>query len=139
MRSRRCSRKSLSPHREVFSALRHSEFAPVSSEESAERFAELMARVDVALACARDAKDGVASSFDVLIVRTEHRTSEIIKVLTLASILLLPGALIAAVAGMNVNLNAHTFAASGLFWGVIVAILAIAGTTIALARIRRWI
>ena len=132
-------RRSLSPHREVFSALGHSEFEPVSSEDSAARFAELTARVDAALACARDARDGIASSFDVLIVRTEHRTNEIIKVLTLASILLLPGALIAAVAGMNVNLSTHAFTGSGLFWGVIAAIFAIAGATIGLARIRRWI
>jgi len=35
----------------------------------------------------------------VLIARTEHRTNEIVKILTIASILLLPGALIILVAG----------------------------------------
>lgn len=48
-------------------------------------------------------------------MRTEHRTNEIMKVLTLASILLLPGALIAGVAGMNVNISGHEFAGSPLF------------------------
>ena len=96
-------RRTLAPHREVFTALSHSQFDPFSSEASAERFVALAARVDAALASARDARDGIASSFDVLIVRTEHRTNEIMKVLTLASILLLPGALLAGVAGMNVN------------------------------------
>ena len=66
-------------------------------------------------ASARDAKDAVVNSFDVLILRTEHRTNEIVKVLTLASILLLPGALIAGVMGMNVNFSAATFAHSPLF------------------------
>ena len=103
-------RRTLAPHREVFAALSHSEFDPLSSEASAERFVALTARVDAALASARDVRDGIASSFDVLIVRTEHRTNEIMKVLTLASILLLPGALLAGVAGMNVNISAHTFA-----------------------------
>jgi len=132
-------RRTLAPHRDVFAALSHSEFDPLSSEESAERFHALTARVDAALAAARDARDGIASSFDVLIVRTEHRTNEIMKVLTLASILLLPGAVLASVAGMNVNLGAQTFLNSFLFWLVVSAIIVIAATTLILARLRRWI
>ena len=132
-------RRALAPHREIFAALSHSEFDPISSEVSAERFNALTAKVDAALASARDAKDGIASSFDVLIVRTEHRTNEIMKVLTLASLLLLPGALIAGVAGMNVNLGGHVFANSPLFWGVLIAIVVIALATLALARLRRWV
>jgi Mg2+ and Co2+ transporter CorA len=132
-------RRTLAPHRELFAALSHSEFDPLSSEGSAERFLALAGRVDAALASARDVRDGIASSFDVLIVRTEHRTNEIMKVLTLASILLLPGALLAGVAGMNVNFNAHTFVHSPLFWLVVTAIILIALATLALARLRRWI
>ena len=90
---------------------------------SAERFEKLTEQLDVALSAARDAKDAVVSSFDVLILRTEHRTNEIVKVLTLASILLLPGALIAGVMGMNVNFSAATFARSPLFWAVMAAIV----------------
>ena len=74
-----------------------------------------------------------------MILRTEHRTNEIVKVLTLASILLLPGALIAGVMGMNVNFSAGTFADSPLFWIVLAAIVSLAGATLALARARRWI
>jgi magnesium transporter len=132
-------RRTLAPHREVFAALSHSEFDPLSSQESAERFLALAARVDAALASARDARDGIASSFDVLIVRTEHRTNEIMKVLTLASILLLPGALLAGLAGMNVNFGAETFVNSFLLWLVVSAIILIALATVALARLRRWI
>lgn len=132
-------RRALAPHREIVAALGHSEFDPISTEGSSERFTELAARVDATLASARDAKDGVASSFDVLIVRTEHRTNEIVKVLTLASILLLPGALLAGVAGMNVNFNADTFVDSGIFWVVSIAIVGIAVSTLVLARLRRWI
>jgi len=132
-------RRTLAPHREVFAALSHSEFDLLSSEDSAARFVSLTERVDAALASARDVREGIATSFDVLIVRTEHRTNEIMKVLTLASILLLPGALLAGVAGMNVNFNAHTFAHSPLFWIVVAAIILIALATLALARLRRWI
>jgi Mg2+ and Co2+ transporter CorA len=132
-------RRTLAPHRQVFTALSHSQFDPLSSEASAERFVALTARVDAALASARDARDGIANSFDVLIVRTEHRTNEIMKVLTLASILLLPGALLAGVAGMNVNLNAQTFVHSSLFWLVVITIILIALATLAFARLRQWI
>jgi magnesium transporter len=132
-------RRSLAPHREVFIALGHSEFDPISSERSAERFRGLIARVDNALGSARDARDGIASSFDVLIVRTEHRTNEIIKILTLASILLLPGALIAGVAGMNVNFGVHAFGSSPVFWIAVASIVGIALVTLGLARLRRWI
>ena len=116
-------RRSLAPHREVFVVLSTAEFDPVSTEESAKRFGELTAKIETALAAARDAKDAVVGSFDVLIARTEHRTNEIIKVLTLASILLLPGALIAGVMGMN--FKAGLFEHAALFWvvnGVIVLI-----------------
>jgi Mg2+ and Co2+ transporter CorA len=74
-----------------------------------------------------------------VIARTEHRTNEIMKVLALASILLLPGALIAGVMGMNVNFNANVFAHSVMFWGVIVLIVLLAGATLGAARIRHWI
>ena len=132
-------RRSLAPHREVFAALGHSELDLLSSETSSQRFVELTARLDSALASARDVKDAIASSFDVLIVRTEHRTNEIIKVLTLVSILLLPGALIAGIAGMNVNFKLDVFFDSALFWLVCSTVVAIAATSLVLARTRDWI
>jgi Mg2+ and Co2+ transporter CorA len=61
------------------------------------------------------------------------------KVLTLASILLLPGALLAGVAGMNVNFNAQVFVHSSLFWLVVITIVLIALATLAFARLRQWI
>ena len=132
-------RRALAPHREVFVALTHPELDLISTEVSAKRFEKLTEQLDVALSSARDAKDAVVNSFDVLILRTEHRTNEIVKILTLASILLLPGALIAGVMGMNVNFSAATFVHSPLFWGVLAAIVSLAGATLSLARARRWI
>jgi len=132
-------RRALAPHREVFVALTHPELDLISTEVSAKRFEKLTEQLDVALSSARDAKDAVVNSFDVLILRTEHRTNEIVKILTLASILLLPGALIAGVMGMNVSFSAVTFVHSPLFWGVLAAIVSLAGATVTLARARRWI
>lgn len=132
-------RRALSPHREIFATLAHSELDAILSGESAKRFEKLTGQVDTALATARDAKDAVVSSFDVLILRTEHRTNEIVKILTLASILLLPGALIAGVMGMNINFSLGAFVDSAVFWIATVAIVGIALVTLALAHHRKWI
>lgn len=130
-------RRALAPHREVFAALCVSAFDPISTEESARRFGKLAAKTETAASAARDARNAVIGSFDVLIARTGHRTNEIMKVLTLASILLLPGALIAGVMGMNFHpsIFQHTF----LFWVVNGVIVLIALATLAIARARRWI
>jgi magnesium transporter len=132
-------RRSLVPHREVFVALSEREFDPVSTEQSAKRFNDLAVKTDAALAAALDVKTAINGSFDVVIARTEHRTNEIMKVLALASILLLPGALIAGVMGMNVNFNATVFTHSPTFWAVMVLIVVLAGATLGAARIRHWI
>lgn len=132
-------RRGLEPHRELFAALGHAEFDLVSTETSARRFNHLERRVDNALATARDVKESVVSSFDMLILRTEQRTNGIVKVLTLTSILLMPGALIAGLMGMNVNLSPAEFLDSALFWMVVTAVAVIAGAALALARVRHWI
>ena len=59
--------------------------------------------------------------------------------LTLVSILLLPGALLAGIAGMNVNLKLDVFVNSPLFWLVTAAVIAIATTSLIVARARDWI
>jgi len=132
-------RRSLVPHRELFVALSEREFDPVSTEQSAKRFNDLAVKTDAALAAALDAKNAITGSFDVVIARTEHRTNEIMKVLALASILLLPGALIAGLMGMNVNFGANVFAGSELFWIVMALIVLLAVGTLGAARMKHWI
>jgi magnesium transporter len=58
-----------------------------------------------ALQAARDARESTVNSFDVLIARCSHRTNEILKELTLASVIFLPGALIPGVMGMNFDVG----------------------------------
>lgn len=132
-------RRALEPHRELFSALGHAELDLVSTETSARRFGLLVQRVDSGLAAARDAKEAVVNSFDMLILRTEHRTNEIVKVLTLVSILLLPGTLIAGLMGMNVNISPSVFESSPLFWWVVGSVVVIAAVAMVVARVRHWI
>ena len=72
------------------------------------RFASLLSRFESTLQEARDAREPIVGYFDVLIARGGHRTNEIMKVLTLASVILLPGALIAGVMGMNFKVGSST-------------------------------
>jgi magnesium transporter len=130
-------RRALVSHRRMFLSLTTPELGAISSSASAERFAALRTRLEEVVQAARDSRDSVVGSFDVLIAQTGDRTNEIMKVLTLASVLLLPGALIAGILGMNFRLG--FFEHTGLFWVVLGVILGLAVATIAVARVRRWI
>jgi magnesium transporter len=130
-------RRALVSHREMFLALARPELDAISSSSSGERFCSLQARLEEVVQAARDSRDSVVGSFDVLIARTEQRTNEIVKVLTLASMLLLPGALIAGVLGMNFKVG--LFETAAYFWVAIAGIIGIAAATLVAARARRWI
>ena len=130
-------RRALGAHRFALVALTHPELEALGDNSSSERYESLLSRFESTMQEARDAREAIVGSFDVLIARGGHRTNEIMKVLTLASVILLPGALIAGVMGMNFKVG--LFEDAELFWAVIVAIVLIAPVTIALAKMWRWI
>ena len=130
-------RRSLVSHRSLLLALAHPELEALGDESSARRFELLVDRYESTLEGARDVRESIYGSFDVLIARTGHRTNEIVKVLTLASVIFLPGALIAGVMGMNFKVG--LFAHPALFWATIAVIVSIAVVTIVAAKARDWI
>jgi magnesium transporter len=130
-------RRALVSHRVSFLELARPELDAISSSRSAERFAALRSRLEDVVQAARDSRESVVGSFDVLIARNEQRTNEIVKVLTLASVLLLPGTLIAGIFGMNFKLA--VFGTNAYFWVVLAFIAAVAAVTLVVARVRRWI
>jgi magnesium transporter len=130
-------RRALASHREMILALARPELDAISSSRSSERFARLHDRLQEASQAARDSRNSVVGSFDVLIASTGQRTNEIMKVLTLASVLLLPGALLAGVMGMNFKLGIFEHEAN--FWIVIAVMIGVALVTLAIARVRHWI
>jgi magnesium transporter len=130
-------RRSLTAHREVILSLTRPELEAITSSSSADRFATLRTRLEDAVQAARDSRDSVVGSFDILIANTGQRTNEIMKVLTLASVLILPGTLLAGIMGMNFKLG--LFASEMYFWLTLAAMLAIAGLTSAAVRMRNWI
>lgn len=130
-------RRALTSHREAVLALTRPELGAIASSDSAHRFMVLRERLEEAVQAARDSRDAVVGSFDLLIASTGQRTNDIMKVLTLASVLLLPGSLIAGILGMNFKLR--LFEDAGNFWLVLGVIGAIVIGTLVVARVRDWI
>jgi magnesium transporter len=130
-------RRALAPHREVVMSLSHPELDVLSTEESARRFAELERRVGQALDAARDTKESTFGSFDLLVTRIGQRTNDIMKVLTLVTVILLPASVLGGIMGMNFQVG--LFDLTWLFWVVLAAMLGIAVVVLWVARARNWI
>ena len=130
-------RRALAAHRSALVSLTHPELEALGDHDSGQQFQSLLLRFESTVQEARDARDAIVGSFDVLIARDGHRTNEIMKVLTLTSVILLPGALIAGVMGMNFRVG--FFDEPMFFWVVVAAIVAIAPVAIVVAKRRSWI
>ena len=130
-------RRALTTHRAALLALTHPELEALGDEASAQRFQELLSSYETTLQTARDTRASIVSSFDVVIARTGQRTNDVMKVLTLASVILLPGSLLAGVMGMNFKVGLFTH--PSLFWVVLAVIALIAIVTLVAARSREWI
>lgn len=130
-------RRALAAHRSALVALTHPELEALGDNASSDRFVSLFARFESTLQEARDAREAIVGSFDVLIARDGHETNRTIKVLTLVSVFLFTGSLIAGVMGMNFRLGIYD--ETRVFWVVVAAILVVAPATLGIAKLRRWI
>ena len=130
-------RRALAAHRSALVALTHPELEALGDHASSERFQSLFVRFEATLQEARDVREAIVGSFDVLIARGGHKSNRIMTVLTLTSVILLPGALLAAVMGMNFQVG--FFKDTSMFWVVVGAIVAFAPITIGVAKLRDWI
>ena len=124
--------------REVFAAFATPDFGVVAPGEDAEAFQAVARRFEDALQNVEDSRDLLLGSFDVFMTRTAQRTNETMKVLALATVLLLPGSLIAGLLGMNVVVPLPKDDPLG-FWIVVLAIGLLAAGVLLFARLRRWI
>jgi magnesium transporter len=130
-------RRALAAHRSALVALTHPELEALGDKDATERFVSLYARFDSTLQDARDARESIVGSFDVLIARSGHQTNQIMKVLTLVSVILLPGALLAGVMGMNFKVG--LFERPWVFWIVVAVIVGFGPLTLGVAKRRGWI
>lgn len=132
-------RRLLADHRTVFASLSSPEVTKfVDDPETAALLQSVSSRFDGALGAVEDSRDALLGSFDVFMSRTARRTNEVMKVLTLATVLLLPGSMIAGLLGMNVVVPLGKDDPMS-FWTVVIAIGVLATAIVAFARIRHWL
>ena len=131
-------RRVLSDERDVFAAFRAADFAAVAPDGDTGAFQVVADRFDSALRSVEQSRDLLIGSFDIFMTRTAQRTNEVMKVLALATVLLLPGSLIAGLLGMNMPIPFPKDDPTS-FWFVLAAIVALALAVLVFARARRWI
>jgi Mg2+ and Co2+ transporter CorA len=130
-------RSALSPHRAVLGLLSHPDSDSVVGTEAASAYQRIEERLQRALEEVDTAQQMVGGSFDIFMTRTAQATNDIMKRLTIISVLLLPAVVIAGIMGMNFRVG--MFEHSWLFWVVIVVMVGLAGATLVIAKRRRWI
>jgi magnesium transporter len=128
-------RKIIKPERATLRLLdRHTaRYLPETLEEyfddivdSAERIWDLLDNYKEVVEALEDTNESVIS----------HRQNDVLRMLTVFSMLLLPLTLVASVFGMNVEFPG--FGTSGAFWAIVVAMLAVAAGLASFFRYKRW-
>lgn len=132
-------RRLLVNHRELFASLAALEVGMVVGDpESAAAFKAVNTRFDGAVAAVEDSREVLLGSFEVYMTRTAQRTNDVVKVLTFATILLLPGSLVAGLLGMNVAVPLAKDDPLS-FWIVVAGVVLFGAAILLVARARRWL
>jgi magnesium transporter len=130
-------RRLFAPHREIYGLLARPDFEKLSDSDSHDAFASLTERSEQALLTLETTREMIASSFEIYTTWTAHETNKVMKLLTVASVALLPPTLLASVMGMN-SLPAR-LGTSTAFEITLSVMLVLVGTVLAMARRRSWI
>jgi magnesium transporter len=131
-------RRLLAAHREVFGTISRPSFARGVSADNPEVFLPVSSRFDAALAAAESSRELVVSSFDVLMTRTAQRTNEVMRALTLITVLGLPATITAGLLGMNVVVPVSKDDPMA-FWLIVGVVIVLELLLVGVARARRWI
>ncbi len=131
-------RRLLTDQRGLFASLAGPDVAQLVGTEAAEALQAVSARFESALSAVEDSRDVLLGSFDVIMTRTGQRTNDVMKILALATVLLLPGSLIAGLLGMNVAVPLPKDDPAS-FWIVVVGVVLLAVVILSVARYRRWL
>ena len=116
----------------MFARLASPELDHISSAQSSEAFRALSRQVADVIATIEDTREMLLGSFDILMSRTGQRTNDVMKVLTIASVVILPSTLIAGVLGMN--FHPPFFDSPNLFWAAIGLMALLIFATLVAAR-----
>jgi magnesium transporter len=129
-------RRVVNPQREVLNRLARVEHKAISQEEVI-FFRDVYDHVCRVSEMLESFRDVLTSALEVYLTAASHRTNEIMKVLTVFSIILMSVSFVAVVYGMNVKLPGY---GSGHAFIVLISGMAgVAGMLLVLFRKRRWI
>ncbi|HEY5629633.1 MAG TPA: CorA family divalent cation transporter, partial [Candidatus Limnocylindrales bacterium] len=132
------TRRALVAHRAVMVAMAGADFFAVTEARDGERYAGMTGRFEGAVDAIDAAREALIGTFDIHMSRTAQHTNEVMKILTVASILLLPTGVIAGFMGMNIQAP-YSNNDPLIFWVVVVLIMGLAVATLAMLRLRRWL
>src|SRR5262249_27516322 len=131
-------RRIVTPQRDVVARLARRDFVDVSTEMSF-RFRDVY---DHLVRIADDAlmfQDRITGMLDAHLSNVSFRLNEVMKVLTLVTVLFMPPTLIAGIWGMNVPLPHLRGGDAAQFWWVLGAMIAVVAGMVVVFRSRRWI
>ena len=130
-------RRVIAAHHDVAAELSRPDFMPESARHGADALAGVAKRLDRAGDAVLHAREMLIGTFDVHMTRTAQRTDETMRLLTLASVILLPSVVLAGIMGMNFQVG--LFEDANLFWVVIGMMLAMGAAPVGVARWRGWL
>jgi magnesium transporter len=130
-------RRVMVPHREPFAEIARPAFLPDLDPGERGALEAVAGRLEQAAEAITNTREMLIGTFDVHMTRTAQRTNDIMRVLTLASVVLLPSVVLAGVMGMNFKV--WIFDQPDLFWVVVGIMVAMAVATLGVARWRGWL
>lgn len=131
-------RRLLAAHRELFAALGRPDFGRGIASVDRDVFVAVAARFEGALQSLEATREVVLGSFDILMTRTAQRTNDVMRVLTLATVMALPATVTAGFLGMNVVVPVPDDDPAA-FWLILGFVIVFELTLVAIARWRGWI
>lgn len=132
-------RRTVTGHRSLFAALSGPDVRQLVDGPDAAADLEMVAsRFESAIGAVEASRAALLGSFEVYMTQTAQRTNDVMKVLTIATVLLLPGALIAGLLGMNVVAPLDKDDPMS-FWLVTGGVGLLAVVVLTAARVRRWL
>ena len=130
-------RQTLAPQRDLLGLLSHPETDKLIAPEAARDFERLANQVQRALEALDTTREMIVGTFDIFMTRTAQSTNDIMKRLTIVSVLLLPAAVIAGIMGMNFKV--WIFETTWMFWVVIGSMVLLALATLSVAKRKKWL
>jgi magnesium transporter len=131
-------RRIITPQRDVMARLARRDFVDISTEMSF-RFRDVHDHLVRVTDDSLVFQDRITGILDAHLSNVSNRLNEVMKVLTIASTLLLPPTMLAGFYGMNVPLPHFPGGERAQFWWLAGICLTLAGTMLGYFRRRRWI